>query len=588
MNEPKHLPRVENRPRNAPPSRLRSGHVRLYSMCEFASEAAIYFMLVGSVWLFGTTQTWSTQMMNTAGFLLGGLLAVKLFIRRFRDYRPMRWGRQAEDGIQRSEDGGRMSEGGGQRTEVGSQNSEVGEANIEYGTSNVEYRKDETEDAGQHRTPNIQQPTSNVGQIRHIGQRRGLKWVTRGLIALTMMILGYCVVSAVNYRSVWDPMTNTFQYHSFITWLPHSYDRASTWRVFWNYAAMACAFWAIRDWLLGASLSEAQTQRAVRRTDSGQRKETSFLPARLRRLLWVLSVNGGVLAVEGIAQRLSGTGKLLWMIQPLVHKDAESQFGPYAYRSNAAQYFNLLWPAVLAFWWTLHRSRGFRRWRHHWLLVCGAVMAACPIISTTRGGALVTAGLLFLAALFLALSPLFFRSRRSFSARSALVTGGVLAAFFGVALWLGIHFGWSALEPRMTDIEAGYEQREHMYETARQMARDYPFLGTGPGTFDPLFQLYRTSTEEYWPAQLHNDWLETRITFGLIGSGLIAVALGLVLLRWFVAGGIHGGRRFVVLIWMGLIGCMVHARFDFPFQVYSILLLFVALCAVLATVTRRG
>ena len=33
-----------------------------------------------------------------------------------------------------------------------------------------------------------------------------------------------------------------------------------------------------------------------------------------------------------------------------------------------------------------------------------------------------------------------------------------------------------------------------------------------PGTFEPVFQLYRGSQDEYWPAQLHNDWLETRIT----------------------------------------------------------------------------
>ena len=71
----------------------------------------------------------------------------------------------------------------------------------------------------------------------------------------------------------------------------------------------------------------------------------------MRRLFWVLTVNGVVLAVEGLMQRAEGGNKLLWLIVPRYEQDAEAQFGPYAYRANAAQYFNLLWPAVLGFWW---------------------------------------------------------------------------------------------------------------------------------------------------------------------------------------------------------------------------------------------
>jgi hypothetical protein len=54
-----------------------------------------------------------------------------------------------------------------------------------------------------------------------------------------------------------------------------------------------------------------------------------------------------------------------------------------------------------------------------------------------------------------------------------------------------------------------------------------------------------------------------------------------------MGGGIHGGRRFVALAWLGIAGCLAHARFDFPFQVHSILLLFLVLCAILFTLSRR-
>ena len=53
-----------------------------------------------------------------------------------------------------------------------------------------------------------------------------------------------------------------------------------------------------------------------------------------------------------------GTG---WLVEPDIHKTAETQLGPFAYRSNGAQYFNLLWPVCLGFWWTLHRSASSRQ-----------------------------------------------------------------------------------------------------------------------------------------------------------------------------------------------------------------------------------
>lgn len=141
---------------------------------------------------------------------------------------------------------------------------------------------------------------------------------------------------------------------------------------------------------------------------------------------------------------------------------------------------------------------------------------------------------------------------------------------------------------RMGEFGTGLAGREASYETGRRMARDYPLFGVGPGAFDPMFQFYRTSITEYWPAQMHNDWLETRITFGWLGSSFIGLAFLSVLLRWMAPGGISGRWPFVVLLWLGLAGCLVHARWDFPFQIYSIVFLFLILCAILCTLSLRA
>jgi O-antigen ligase len=214
-------------------------------------------------------------------------------------------------------------------------------------------------------------------------------------------------------------------------------------------------------------------------------------------------------------------------------------------------------------------------------------MAACPIISTSRAGALITIGIVVLATFFLLAAHFLLAARRQPDRRKRQTTLVLLLLFFAGTLTLGFSLGWKTLKPRMAHLSEGFETRQQMYDFARPMAADYPLFGTGPGTFETVFQLYRISTKTYWPAQLHNDWLETRITFGWLGSGLIALAFVTVVLRWFARGGIHGGRRFVVLIWLALAGCLVHARYDFPFQIHSIVFLFLVLCAMLFNLTRR-
>ena len=416
--------------------------------------------------------------------------------------------------------------------------------------------------AGGYRPPRWDDNSSTAG-----------RWTTRVLGAATWLILLYTLVSVVNFRGQFIPADYQFKYNDrALLWLPHSYELTGSWRFFLNHLALAAAFWAARDWLLGKTLRE---------TRGGDAARVAFLPARLKRLLWVLSVNGALLALEGIAQRVSGTDKLLWYIQPRINKTAEGQFGPFAYRSNAAQYFNLLWPAALALWWTLRREAQFtapalRSLRHHWLLGCVALMAACPLFSYSRGGAMVGLATISLAALVLATALR--------QAHGATKFG--LFLFFVTILVLGFAFGWDKLGDRMQDLEKGVTGRAGYNEMAWPMVRDYPVFGSGPGTFGMLFQLYQTRWD-IRAAQLHNDWLETFITFGPAGCALIALAAGAVFGRRFGAGGIHASWRFTLLLWVALAGCLAHALFDFPLQMYSVLWLFLLLCSILSVLGER-
>jgi O-antigen ligase len=322
--------------------------------------------------------------------------------------------------------------------------------------------------------------------------------------------------------------------------------------------------------------------------EDSHERNSSLLPARLRLLLWVLSINGAILALEGIVQRISGSNELLWLVQPTINKTGVAQFGPYAYRSNASQYFNMVWPVTLGFWWTYQqagRSHGLAQIRtkdkrHHFLISFALLMAICPILSTSRGGALIMVA----SAVLVGFVYLLAQWRSTWMAKL-----GVFALLGGM-VGGGVLLGWQELGPRMEmqALQEGLDGREALFTTGWRMAAAQPLFGTGPGTFSSLFPLFRRASVDAWPAQLHNDWLETFITFGWVGTSILVLGMMALVLRWFFRGRIYGERHFVMLIWIALGGCLIHARYDFPLQVHSLLTLFVLHCSVLSCVARRA
>ena len=147
--------------------------------------------------------------------------------------------------------------------------------------------------------------------------------------------------------------------------------------------------------------------------------------------------------------------------------------------------------------------------------------------------------------------------------------------------------GWDQLAPRLRQtFQTPYANPSEVYENARKMALDYPLFGIGPGAFRALYPMYRLDPSQGRHAFLHDDWLEMRVTFGWAGSMLILTLLGLALARWFVPGGVFGPWEFVSLLWVAVIGCLAHAKFSFPLQVYSILTVLLVHMAVLSSLSR--
>lgn len=415
---------------------------------------------------------------------------------------------------------------------------------------------------------------------------RAARCIIVAMAILTVLVLAYCLVSALNARGRILRPAYRLEYKPCISWLPHSYDQDGTWSMFWMALGLAGIFWSARDWLGGRTRIEehAFAREPLEPETAGSSPEAVIgryrVPERWRRLLLVICFNASLVAVEGIVQRLSGTNRLLWLVVPRYNHSAEAQFGPYAYRSNACQLLNLAWPVCAGLAWVLRRGsdrirraglRGADR-THGWLAAGAVVMAAAPFISLSRGGALVAAAQLVLTSVLLILA----NRRRDW--REPL---GVLLLVL-VAAQLAVTFGYRRLidrfETAFTDNLSG---RLDTYVNAREMAADHPWFGTGPGSFEGVYQYYRGAPSETWEAYLHNDWLELRATFGRIGFGLILALLACVPAYGWIRGKGLAHWLLPATMCLGLAGCLLHARFDFPFRIYSIAFLFLLWCAFL-------
>jgi O-antigen ligase len=419
--------------------------------------------------------------------------------------------------------------------------------------------------------------------LQPLGKSPLARWPMACVGFLLITLLSYVLCSALNPKA---SLQYTFtpgysvasgveiDYLDPIAWLPQSHDRDRTVRAFWKYLAIVFSFVAARDWLMGASRRE-------RRSDDG----TSRFPGdRMQWMLWTLAINAAAVALVGMLQRLDGTQQLLWAFANHLN-GGHGAFGPFPYRSNGAQYLNLMWPVTLGFWWVLRRRNVARRSvsnrsggdPHVLLLVLGGLTAAGVVVANSRGGFLVLVGLL--VAVF---ALVMFWSKRQVGFRLGVVAA--ISAVLGVGGWLG----GEAMMARFRSEDLGrMSGRKLIYEDTARMAQDFAVFGSGAETFAPLYYFYRQKDPE-WNAYVHDDYLETRVTFGTVGFVIIVLIFLAVWLVPFFGNGIPASPEFILLIGVAMVGILIHAKSDLPFQIYSIHSQFVLLCAVLTSLKWQG
>ena len=361
------------------------------------------------------------------------------------------------------------------------------------------------------------------------------------------ILLAYILTSGVNALGSFNVETKEYTYFEKVNKsLPYSYDAQGTWNLFWQYLGLTIVFWATKDWFAGAKLLYLPC----------------YINPRIRRLLIFFCFNGGLVALQCILQRIYydvNLGKLLFVIEPNINSDNISQFGPFAYRSNAATYLNIIWPISVGLFIQIGRENleyGKRRvgsGPELLLIPCIVLAASGPIISTSRGGALVAIMLQVIIVL-----SIFFNNLKNIFLRSAIFISiliGIISAYV---------FGWEFINNRFENIFLdNMSGRKSIWEATIKMINEYGIYGSGPGSFQAIVQFEFNDTFKYWDSWAHNDYLEFYLTFGKIGS----IILLIIFLCTFIILLINLiSNQYKNITWF------VHAIGDFPLQTYNVLI----------------
>jgi hypothetical protein len=296
----------------------------------------------------------------------------------------------------------------------------------------------------------------------------------------------------------------------------------------------------------------------------------------LLRLWYVIALVGGSIALLGLLQKATGARMILWQQPPPEEVRVTTFFATYFYHGNAGAFLNLVWPLTAGLVIRAFAS-GFHPWmRAIWTSLFVLTMAAV-LANTSRMAQLVA--LLLLVAICLHFRLVLLRKLGG-TGKSVALAGAIAVVLALIAFAQASHFE----QPLNRWQSAG----EHISKDARWQASrvaisalpDAGFLGFGPGTFRVVFPTYTTSARNHVPGTwrfLHQDYLQTVLEWGWIGSGLWAllffggIVVGIRSYKRRAGKGWKPRRRVLQpMVLIALIGVALHAVVDFPIQIESI------------------
>jgi hypothetical protein len=294
----------------------------------------------------------------------------------------------------------------------------------------------------------------------------------------------------------------------------------------------------------------------------------------LLRLWYVIGLVAGSIAFLGLLQKATGARMIFWQTAP--PWGVSTFFATYYYHGNAGAFLNLVWPLTAGLAIRAFTTRSHPGMRAMWVSVF--ILTVAGVLANTSRMAQLLA-LLLLVAICLQFGAALLR-KLSGTEKSVALGGAIAILLTLIALAQATHLEqplnrWQSMSGQIPNDARWLASR-----VAIDALPDAGFFGFGPGTFRVVFPAYNSVSINHVPGTwrfLHEDYLQTLLEWGWVGSSLWAlllfggIAVGIRSYNKYARPGWTPRRRLLQpLVVMALIGVALHALIDFPLQIASI------------------
>lgn len=263
----------------------------------------------------------------------------------------------------------------------------------------------------------------------------------------------------------------------------------------------------------------------------------------LRLVLPLLIALGTISGVFGILQLLGSASGSLYFYHITNNGSA---VGIFANRNHAAVLLACLFPMLAVFGAKSKRAQPGRNTPQLIALTIAIILVPLVLVTGSRSGMLTaTVGLIGAVLLNVSHAPSHHGSK---TAKLALPFWG--AAILVSLVLVTVYFSRAEAIERIFAENSGAKVRADFWTSSLQLFWQYFPFGFGAGGFVPAFQNTEPLAllDGHYLNRLHNDWLETGLSFGVSGILLMLTGVGYYLRRSFVLWFRMDGQRSAVAL----------------------------------------